>query len=181
LHWPFFFAFPFFSFLPFHSSLFYLSILLFFVFPFLSFLSFHSERSEEPALAPAVARSSSSLEPLCSQLSRNPYPATTYAPQPQKQPKTSVSSPHEPPKATNPLYPLANKIFQSWHLPDPHLINWRQRSKRLQAADATYSLFFISLAALQVEVQHFAEKMLHGQNVSAVEFGGAYRAPGAEG
>ncbi len=36
-------------------------------------------------------------------------------------------------------------------------------------------------AALQVEVQHFAEKMLHGQNVSAVEFGGAYRAPGAEG
>jgi hypothetical protein len=37
------------------------------------------------------------------------------------------------------------------------------------------------LAALQVEVQHFAEKMLHGQNVSAVEFGGAYRAPGAEG
>jgi hypothetical protein len=36
-------------------------------------------------------------------------------------------------------------------------------------------------AGLQVEVQHFAEKMLHGQNVSAVEFGGAYRAPGAEG
>ncbi len=38
-----------------------------------------------------------------------------------------------------------------------------------------------SPAGLQVEVQHFAEKMLHGQNVSAVEFGGAYRAPGAEG
>jgi hypothetical protein len=37
----------------------------------------------------------------------------------------------------------------------------------------------IFLAALQVEVQHFAEKMLHGKNVSAVEFGGAYRAPGA--
>jgi replicative superfamily II helicase len=37
------------------------------------------------------------------------------------------------------------------------------------------------VAALQVEVQHFAEKMLHGQIVSAVEFGGAYRAPGAEG
>jgi hypothetical protein len=36
-------------------------------------------------------------------------------------------------------------------------------------------------AGLQVEVQHFAEKMLHGQIVSAVEFGGAYRAPGAEG
>jgi hypothetical protein len=41
--------------------------------------------------------------------------------------------------------------------------------------------FLYSHAALQVEVQHFAEKMLHGQNVSAVEFGGAYRAPGAEG
>ncbi len=39
----------------------------------------------------------------------------------------------------------------------------------------------VDTAGLQVEVQHFAEKMLHGQIVSAVEFGGAYRAPGAEG
>ena len=27
-----------------------------------------------------------------------------------------------------------------------------------------------SLAALQVEVQHFLEKMLHGKNVSTTEF-----------
>jgi hypothetical protein len=44
----------------------------------------------------ALALSSSSLEPVRSWLSITPYPATTYSHNPQKQTKTSVSSPRSP-------------------------------------------------------------------------------------